>query len=185
MPRDSTGAYQDVAGNNPVVSGSVISSVIHNNAATDYAQTFTNSLDRTGKGGMLAALSMGGHPINGLTPGVASTDAATVGQLGTISRSVRAATLGGADTATLSDAVIYWNYSASGTSKTQTIPAASTAAPGQTLVIKDRLGDAAIKPIVITPTGGTIDDRGSVSLNVGKASLNLVADPTNNNWMLT
>lgn len=48
---------------------------------TDIAGSLTNSLDRGGKGGMLANLPMNGHRITGLAPGENPTDAATVGQI--------------------------------------------------------------------------------------------------------
>lgn len=48
---------------------------------TDIAGSLTNSLDRGGKGGMLANLPMNGNRITGLAPGTESTDAATVGQI--------------------------------------------------------------------------------------------------------
>lgn len=184
MPRGSSGAYTQPGGT-AAVSRQTISSAAYNLLDSDIGQELTNSLDRLGRGGMQAVLPMNGFRISGLAQGVANNDAATVSQLGSVSRSVRAAALGGLDTATVADAVIYWNYSASGSSKTQSIPAASSCVTGQTLVIKDRFGDAAIKPIVITPLSGTIDDQGSLFLNIGKQSFTLVADPASNNWMLT
>lgn len=54
----------------------------HNPPFQDVAQGITNSLDRTGSGGMLSDLAMGNNRITGLADGVADTDAATVGQLG-------------------------------------------------------------------------------------------------------
>lgn len=49
----------------------------------DIAQALSNSVDRDGKGGMRADLSMNNNKVTGLSPGVADTDAATVGQLNT------------------------------------------------------------------------------------------------------
>lgn len=184
MPRSASGAYVQPGGTS-AVSGQVISSVAHNTLASDIGTELTNSLDRLGRGAMEANLSLAGFKVTNLAPGVAASDAVRVDQLGTVSRSVRAASLTGADTATTSDAVIYWNYSYSGASKTQSIPAASSCATGQTLVIKDRFGDAASKPILIQPVSGTIDNAGSAVLNKGMASFTLIADPANNNWMLT
>jgi microcystin-dependent protein len=53
----------------------------HNPAMSDIGESLTNSLDRTGKGGMLADLPMNGNKVTGLAPGVNPTDAATVSQL--------------------------------------------------------------------------------------------------------
>lgn len=53
MPRDASGNYSLPSGN-PVVGGTVISSTWANPTMADIAQELTNSLDRNGRGGMLA-----------------------------------------------------------------------------------------------------------------------------------
>jgi len=53
MPRDAAGSYSLVAGN-PVLSGTVISSSWANNTLNDVSTALTDSLDRYGRGGMLA-----------------------------------------------------------------------------------------------------------------------------------
>ena len=53
MPRDSQGVYSLPAGN-PVISGAVISSTWANTTMPDIATALTDSLDRNGRGGMLA-----------------------------------------------------------------------------------------------------------------------------------
>jgi len=55
MPRNSSGVYSLPAGN-PVVSGTVITSTWANTTMPDIGSELTNSLDRSGRGGMLAAL---------------------------------------------------------------------------------------------------------------------------------
>lgn len=55
MPRDSGGTYTLPAGN-PVVSGTTITSDWGNNTMSDVAAVLTDSLSRTGNGGMQAAL---------------------------------------------------------------------------------------------------------------------------------
>jgi len=55
MPRNSSGVYSLPAGN-PVVSGTVITSTWANTTLPDIGSELTNSLDRSGRGGMLAAL---------------------------------------------------------------------------------------------------------------------------------
>lgn len=56
MPRDVNGNFTLPAGN-PVVSGTPISSAVHNTTNSDIATALTDSLSRTGLGGMLAPLS--------------------------------------------------------------------------------------------------------------------------------
>lgn len=53
----------------------------HNPPMLDIEQALSSSLDRDGKGGMRAALPMGGQKITGLAPGTDPTDAATVSQI--------------------------------------------------------------------------------------------------------
>lgn len=55
--RNSAGSYQLPAGN-PVVSGTLISSTWANSTLGDLATEMTDSLDRSGKGGMLAQLQL-------------------------------------------------------------------------------------------------------------------------------
>lgn len=55
MPRDVNGNFSLTPGN-PVVSGTPISSTVHNATLSDIAQAMTDSLSRTGLGGMLAPL---------------------------------------------------------------------------------------------------------------------------------
>jgi hypothetical protein len=51
MPRNASGTYTAPAGN-PVVSGTTISSTVHNATIADLAAELTDSLSRSGKGGM-------------------------------------------------------------------------------------------------------------------------------------
>src|SRR5262245_51097346 len=57
------------------------SSTTINSYIDDILNEITASLSRDGKGGMRAALAMGGFKITGLANGAASTDAASLGQL--------------------------------------------------------------------------------------------------------
>lgn len=57
MARNSSGTYSLPAGN-PVVSGTTIQSSWANSTLSDIATALTNSLDRTGSGGMLAPLGL-------------------------------------------------------------------------------------------------------------------------------
>lgn len=57
MPRNSQGVYSLPAGN-PVVTGTTIESTWANTLANDLASEITNSLDRNGRGGMLAPFKL-------------------------------------------------------------------------------------------------------------------------------
>ena len=74
MPRDGSGNYtKPVNSVDPAVPLTTISSTDFNQLTTDLAGEMTDSLDRSGKGAMLAALAMGGFRINNLgAPSVAS-----------------------------------------------------------------------------------------------------------------
>lgn len=58
MSRSATGAYSLPAAYNPVVTLTKIQSAWANNTLTDIATELTNSLDRNGRGAMLAALQL-------------------------------------------------------------------------------------------------------------------------------
>lgn len=66
--RNSSGTYSLPSGN-PVVSGTVISSSTYNNTTSDMAGEITNSLDRNGRGAMLAPLQLAAGTVSapGLT----------------------------------------------------------------------------------------------------------------------
>lgn len=66
--RNSSGTYSLPAGN-PVVSGTAISSTVHNATMSDIATELTNSLDRGGRGAMTAPLQLasGTVALPGLT----------------------------------------------------------------------------------------------------------------------
>jgi hypothetical protein len=68
MSRDASGNYTLPAGN-PVVTGTTIESSWANNTMDDIATSLTNSLDRTGKGGMSAGLKLSDGTVS--LPGVA------------------------------------------------------------------------------------------------------------------
>jgi hypothetical protein len=58
MPRNSSGTYSLYTPGNPVVTGTVISSTWGNNTLADIASALTDSLSRTGDGGMQAPLEL-------------------------------------------------------------------------------------------------------------------------------
>lgn len=82
MPRNMTnGQYTPPVGTFGV-SGSVIASTAYNAFVNDIGQEMTNSIAIQGETVMTASLNLGANTIINLAPGVASTDAANVGQLG-------------------------------------------------------------------------------------------------------
>ena len=80
IPRNSSGEYS-LPNGTLVSSGDTVLVSQHNPPMQDIEAALSSSLDRDGKGGMRADLPMGGNRITNLEPGVASTDAATVGQI--------------------------------------------------------------------------------------------------------
>lgn len=91
MSRNSSGNYTLPAGN-PVVSGSVISSVWANDTMNDIATALTDSLSRSGKGGMTAAF----RSIDGVvaTPGISFNNETGSGFYRAAAGDVRLAILG-------------------------------------------------------------------------------------------
>lgn len=76
MPRDANGNYTLPAGN-PVVSGTPISSNTHNSTNNDLATALTDSLSRTGLGGMLAPLFFADGAVG--APSISFTSEPTTG----------------------------------------------------------------------------------------------------------
>lgn len=81
MPRDSGGAYA-LPPSYLAVSGQTILASQHNPPLEDLGSSMTNSLDRTGLGGMLANLNMATNKVTNLGDGSNAQDAVTVSQLG-------------------------------------------------------------------------------------------------------
>jgi hypothetical protein len=71
MSRNSVGTYSLPTGTTPVISGTTVSSSNENSVRTDLANELTNSLDRQGRGAMLAPLALtdGSASLPGLTFG--------------------------------------------------------------------------------------------------------------------
>lgn len=81
LPRDVNGQYNLPAGS-IVTAGDTILPSQHNPPLQDIAQAVTSSLDRSGRGGMLAALNFGGFKGTNIAEGSLPTDAANIGQAG-------------------------------------------------------------------------------------------------------
>lgn len=76
MPRNSSGVYSTPPGVT-AVPNTTIESTPYNTNLADIASTFTDSLSRSGQGGMLADLQMGGFKIGGMATPTLSADAVT------------------------------------------------------------------------------------------------------------
>jgi hypothetical protein len=77
MPRDGSGNYtRPVNAVDPAVPITTIDSTAFNQLTLDLATEMTDSLDRSGKGAMLAGLGMGGFKITNLGVPAAASDAA-------------------------------------------------------------------------------------------------------------
>lgn len=83
MSRNGTGTYSLPAGN-PVVTGTTISSTWANNTLGDISSALTGSVAADGQTPITGNLQMGNNRITGLADALASTDAATLGQVNTI-----------------------------------------------------------------------------------------------------
>lgn len=79
VPRNGSGEFQLVTGN-PVVTGTNISSSVHNSTLNDIAAEMTNSLPRDGQAAMTGALDMGSQKVKNLGSGTLRSDAISVGQ---------------------------------------------------------------------------------------------------------
>lgn len=73
MPRSSGGVCTLPPGTN-AVSGTIIEAAPYNDRGSDIASMLTDSLSRSGKGGMQAALAMGSNKITGLGTATDPTD---------------------------------------------------------------------------------------------------------------
>ena len=76
MPRNSSGDYSLPAGN-PVTSGTPISSSVQNTTMSDMATALTDSLSRSGKGGMLVPFQLADGTV--AAPSLAFTSDPTTG----------------------------------------------------------------------------------------------------------
>lgn len=80
MPFNGAGTFTLVTGN-PVITGTVISSTVHNNTNNDIASGLTNTVTRDGQSAPMANLPMGGFKHTGAADAVANGQYVTYGQL--------------------------------------------------------------------------------------------------------
>src|SRR6478752_2602709 len=76
MPRNSSGNYSLPAAN-PVITGTTITSTWANTTLSDVASELTNSLDRQGRGGMLAPFKVADGSI--AAPGISFSNEPSTG----------------------------------------------------------------------------------------------------------
>jgi len=93
MSRNGSGTYSLPAGN-PVVTGTTISSTWANTTLNDIANALTGSLAADGQTTATGNLQMGANKITGLANGTLSTDAATVGQIPSLTGYLTSADIG-------------------------------------------------------------------------------------------
>lgn len=92
MPRNSSGVYSLPSGVNPVVPSTIIATSWANPTLTDIASEITNSLDRNGRGGMLAAFKIADGTVS--LPGLAFTNEPGLGLWRSASNTMHAAVVG-------------------------------------------------------------------------------------------
>lgn len=73
MPFNGSGTYTLPAGN-PVVSGSIISSVTHNATNSDIASALSDCITKDGQSTVTANIPFNAHKITGLAPGTTAGD---------------------------------------------------------------------------------------------------------------
>lgn len=81
MPFNGSGTFAVYTPGNPVVTGTVISSTVHNATNTDFASGFTNCVTRDGQSPWTANIPAGGYKITGLGAGTANGDSVRFEQL--------------------------------------------------------------------------------------------------------
>lgn len=145
MSRAIDGTYTLPSGY-PVEEGDPIDPDVQNETVNDFASELTDSLSRSGKGGMLAALAMGNNKVTGLAAASASGDAISYGQ--------SAASLAGlALTGSLSlSSTNDVNFTGTGDNRIQNTGTSDGADTGR---------------IIIASTGGLLDTRGAFAIFAG------------------
>lgn len=110
MSRNGSGTYSLPAGN-PVVTGTTISSTVHNNTLSDIATALTQSLAKDGQTTPTANLPMGGYKHTGVATASSLTDYARTDQV--VSSTLNyLTTVAGTDTITASATIVPSAYAA-------------------------------------------------------------------------
>lgn len=99
MPRNGAGSFSLVAGN-PVLSGTNISSSVHNSTLSDIAEAITNSISKDGQTTPIGNLPMGGFRHTGISGGSSRNEYASLAQIQDNS-AVWAGVAGGSENAVL------------------------------------------------------------------------------------
>jgi hypothetical protein len=179
MPRNASGTFSLVSGN-PVVSGTLIDATWANNTLNDIANEMTDSLSRSGEGGMLAPLRL----TDGVqaTPGLGFTNEPGSGlyRAGTNEwwsvaggAQVQQHTANGAVTRFAAGAVGTPSLSAFGDVNTGLwFPAADTLAASVGGVEGWRLTSAGNLGVGTSSPGQRLDVRGNLALSAASATVN-------------
>lgn len=184
MPRASNGTYTLPAGN-PVVTGSTIASSWANTTLTDIATEMTDSLDRSGKGPMLAALQLadGSSGAPGLTFGSDNTLGLYKSAAGTIALNgkivINAATASSSLTVEATDGVVGLDLDTSNASTSGTFMVFSSQGTprgyigfGPALFSGGSIGNfgiaAAVGPLKLSANGGASTQ---VSISTGGVTI--------------
>lgn len=162
MPRNGSGVFTVFTPGNPVVTGTVISSTVHNNTMNDIATALTQSISSTGETPISANLPMSGFKHTGVGNATARTEYAAAGQA--------------------QDSSFMWGGTAGGTADALTItltPAITAYAAGQRFTfISGAAGNATTTPTLnVNGVGAkTIVKRDNTALGVGDITVSTLID---------
>ena len=166
MPRNSSGIYT-LPGGNPVTPGDVIEAEWANTTLEDVADALTNSLSRTGAGGMLAPFRIADGSISG--PGLSFLNETNTGLYRLSSGSAWMAVLG-VNTAQFSTVGLTIPFG-------KALTAQGNASVGGTLAVTGAttLGSTLAVTGAITATGGVVGNvTGNVTAGSGTSTFNNV-----------
>lgn len=127
MARNSSGTHSLPTGN-PVVTGTPVSSVTHNDTMSDISAEITDSLSRTGKGAMQANLAMGNFKVTGVGAATTAGDAIMYGQASAALASLLITSTGNISFSTSTTENRIYNTATSDGSDTARVVIASTSA---------------------------------------------------------
>lgn len=155
MPRNSSGTYSLYTPGNPVVPSTVITTTWANNTLSDLATAMTDSLSRSGDGGMLAPLELAAGAVG--APGLSWSAEPTSGIYRASSGNFRYS-VSGADVTTWTAAgfAVTGTLSSSGAATLNSLGVTGNATVGGTLGVTGN-----------TTVGGTLGVTGNTSITAG------------------